>query len=80
MAKVTLDDLLELSIPEKLEIIGGLWDSLADAPGTLAVPEDHKQELDKRLAEYAADPQAGGSWTRVREEILSELSEPPDRK
>jgi putative addiction module component (TIGR02574 family) len=80
MAKVTLNDLLELSIPERLVIVEDLWDSLAATPTSLPVTEEQQRELDNRLREYEAEPQAGQSWARAREDILSELSEPPNEK
>ncbi len=75
-AKVTPDDFLELSIPERLAIIEDLWDSLAATPTFLPVTEEQRREMDNRLKEYEAGPQAGQSWARVREDILYELSEP----
>jgi putative addiction module component (TIGR02574 family) len=78
MAKVTLDDLLELSVSERLAIMEGLWDSLTVDPKTLPLTDEQRRELDNRLKEYKTDPQEGRSWARVREELLSELSAPPN--
>lgn len=58
-----------LSAPQRLELIGLLWDSLADE--TLAnPPEWHIRELEQRIAAAAADPGAVEPW----EDVLARLT------
>ena len=64
-----------LSIPERLQLVEDIWDSIAeDADGaSLPVPEEHKALLDKRLAEAEADPAGGSRWDEVRARLYDRL-------
>jgi len=66
------DRLRRLSIPERLQLVEDLWDSVAqDAPDeALPVTPELAAELDRRLAEHDADPGSALAWTEVRERIL----------
>lgn len=62
-------DLLHLSSVEKLELIGQLWDSMSDSLTDLPIPDWHKTELDRRLAEADANPQAAKPWSEVEKRL-----------
>jgi len=69
MGKVAHKDILNLSIAERIELIGDLWDSLAESPETVVLTEAQKTELDRRLEAHRKDPTAGASWPTVRDRI-----------
>jgi putative addiction module component (TIGR02574 family) len=50
---------------DRLRLIGEIWDSLSPI-NQLEIPESHRAELDRRLAEADADPAAGSPWEEVR--------------
>jgi putative addiction module component (TIGR02574 family) len=54
----------QLSVAERLQLIGDIWDSLSET--TWPIPESHRAELDRRLAAADADPSAWRSWSEVR--------------
>ncbi|MGE3642025.1 MAG: addiction module protein [Pirellulales bacterium] len=58
-----------LSSPEKLEVIGRLWDSIPDSPAELPLPDSHREELERRLEAADADPSAAVPWEAVRERL-----------
>jgi putative addiction module component (TIGR02574 family) len=58
-----------LTSPEKLELIGALWDSIPDSVDHLTLPESHRDELERRLAEADADPDASIPWQQLRERL-----------
>lgn len=61
-----------LNSQERWELIGLLWDSLPDdAPFT--PPIWHLRELERRIADADANPQAGESW----ESVYKRLSNKP---
>lgn len=62
-----LMDFSHLSIPERLQLVEDLWDSIDDEH--IPVPEWHLKELERRLADYRADPEAGIPWEQVRERL-----------
>ena len=66
MASVNIKEILKLSVPDRIELVEAIWDSIVENPAALSVTEAQKQELDRRLSEYRADPSAGKSWDEVR--------------
>ena len=69
MSKLTLGDLLELSVSERIQLVEDLWDSVTAVPDAVPLTEAQKEELDRRLAAYREDPDAGSSWESVRERL-----------
>jgi putative addiction module component (TIGR02574 family) len=69
MSKFARKDILNLSIAERIELIGDLWDSMAEVPEAITLTEAQKAELDRRLDAYRKDPTAGTSWPVVRDRI-----------
>ena len=58
-----------LSHEERLKLISEIWESLPPIDQT-EIPESHRQELDRRLAD--ADPSAGRPWDEVRKRFREE--------
>jgi putative addiction module component (TIGR02574 family) len=71
MKPIRLSDVLELPVEERLELVGDIWDSIAQAPDALELTEEQRTELDKRLEAYRRDPKAGSPWSEVKARILS---------
>ena len=69
MSRFARKDILSLSIAERIELIGDLWDSMAEVPEAIALTETQKSELDRRLDAYRQDPTAGVPWPVVRDRI-----------
>jgi putative addiction module component (TIGR02574 family) len=59
MATPSVSDLLKLDVEERLELIRILWNSIVDSGRELPLTDTERAELDRRLAEHAADPDAG---------------------
>ena len=60
-----------LSLAERILLVEEIWDSIAAEAEVLEVPQSHKDELDRRLAAYHADPHAGASWEEVKARLRS---------
>ncbi len=71
MKPIRLSDVLELPVEERLELVGDIWDSIAQAPDALELSEPQRAELDRRLEAYRRDPKAGSPWSEVKARILS---------
>jgi putative addiction module component (TIGR02574 family) len=71
MSSVDVKQILKLSVPERIELVEAIWDSIADAPERLGLPVTaaQKRELDRRLAEYQKNPGAGRTWEEVRDSL-----------
>jgi putative addiction module component (TIGR02574 family) len=66
MAQIAAEDLFALSIPERIQLVEDIWDSIATCPEQVILTSTVKEELDKRLEEYAQNPQDQSSWGDVR--------------
>ena len=58
-----------LTVEQRLELIGELWDSIPDSLDEFALPEWHRQELERRLAVADADPDAAIPWEQVKKRL-----------
>ena len=58
-----------LTVQQRLELIGELWDSIPESIDALPVPEWHREELERRLAAADADPDAAIPWRDVRQSL-----------
>jgi putative addiction module component (TIGR02574 family) len=67
-----LNALRRLSIAERLQLVEDLWDSIAQEAPDEAFPmtPELAAELDRRLAEHEAHPEAARPWEEVRRRIL----------
>lgn len=61
-----LTEAAKLSVPERIELVAAIWDSMAFEINALPISENHRAELDRRLADFEANPEAGRSWQEVR--------------
>jgi putative addiction module component (TIGR02574 family) len=61
----------ELSVDERLILVGEIWDSIADEPEKLLLTPAQKAELDRRLAEHRANPKRTFSWDEVKAHLRS---------
>ena len=70
--------LRELSVAERLQLVEDLWDSIAeDAPeAALPITPELAAELDRRLAEHRANPEATIPWETVRAELMARYERP----
>ncbi len=62
-------NLQELSNSEKILLAEDLWDSVASNEQLFPITEEQKSILNKRLAKYTLDQDAGDSWQNVRNRI-----------
>lgn len=62
-------DILKLSVAERIQLAGDIWDSVTQAPESIPLTEAEKSELDRRLDAYHRNPAEGTPWEIVRERI-----------
>jgi putative addiction module component (TIGR02574 family) len=63
-------EILELPVDERIRLVEIIWESIAAVPEAVSVSDELKVELDRRLAEFEANPEAGTPWEEVRERIV----------
>ncbi|HEV3146161.1 MAG TPA: addiction module protein [Gemmataceae bacterium] len=59
-----------LSVADRIELIGLIWDSIDEADLRQNIPEWHLRELEKRAAAADADPEGGIPWEMVKAELM----------
>jgi putative addiction module component (TIGR02574 family) len=70
MNKSLLNELLELTPAERIELAEDLWDSIApeDMP---PLTEEQRQETERRYAEHVRNPSRASSWEDARARLLA---------
>jgi putative addiction module component (TIGR02574 family) len=66
MRKSLLAEATRLSVPERIELVEAIWDTVAPHLGAEPLPESHRAELDRRLQDLEDNPDTGSSWEEVR--------------
>lgn len=74
MKNISLAEILELSVAERLQLIGEIWDSIEQIPDELPLSDAQREELDRRLEAYRHDPTAGSPWPEVKKRLLARRS------
>jgi putative addiction module component (TIGR02574 family) len=69
MKSITLEEVLRLPVAERIRIVEAIWDSIADSPEAIALTDEQKAELDRRLEAFENNPGEGSSWDEVRARI-----------
>lgn len=71
MTSLIKESLLGLSVPERIQLVEDIWDSVAEVPEDVTLTDDQKAEIDRRLDAYHHNPDEGSPWEVVRERIRS---------
>jgi len=70
----------DLTVDERIDYVGALWDRIAADPGRVPVPDWHREVLAQRRASADADGDETRDWGEVRDELLKEFGgSTPDR-
>jgi putative addiction module component (TIGR02574 family) len=65
MKQELVSQILALPVTERVRLVEAIWDSISAAPEALPLTQWQKDELDRRLAEYEADPDSGSTLEEV---------------
>lgn len=71
MTSSLLEEATKLSLDERIELVEAIWDSIAHdaAADDLPLADEHRLELDRRLAELETHPDDESPWEEVRARI-----------
>ena len=70
MKTISASHIVEIPIDQRIQLVEDIWDSIAEIPQSVKVPDWHKNELDKRLEEFHASPEEASPWAEIKEKIL----------
>ena len=66
MSNISIADILGLPVQERIRLVELIWDSVAAVPEAVEISPALKAELEARLKEFEANPEAGYSWDQVK--------------
>lgn len=69
MSRITQEHILSLSVPERIQLVEDIWDSIAEVPESVELSDEKKAELDRRVEAYHRIPDEGSPWAPVRERL-----------
>lgn len=64
-------EVFRLTLPERLQLVEDLWDSIAVEAEKLPLSDWQKAELDRRDAEYRQNPSLASTWEEAQQRILA---------
>ncbi len=65
-----LQKLEMLPVPERVQLVEDLWDSIARSNAEVPIPQWQKDELDRRKQNYLRNTSSGQTWDEVKRDIL----------
>jgi len=71
MKTLSVADVLAMPVQERIRLVEIIWDSIAVVPELIEITPEVRSELELRLREFEANPEAGFSWERVKENLRS---------
>ena len=69
MSHVSVADILELPVQERIHLVELIWESIAAFPQALDVSPKLQAALTNRLAEFERDPEAGDVWDQGKAKL-----------
>lgn len=71
MKNITVTDTLNLSIPERIQLVEEIWDTIAAEGDAIELTEKEKEIIDARLDAYYKNPEKGSPWEDVYNRIIN---------
>jgi putative addiction module component (TIGR02574 family) len=71
MKKITATDTLALSIPERIQLVEDIWDTISAEADSVEFTEREKKIIDERLEAYHQNPDLGYPWDDVFKRIVN---------
>jgi putative addiction module component (TIGR02574 family) len=65
MKRELVAEILALPVAERMRLVEAIWDSISSVPDALPLTQWQMDELDRRLAEFEADPDSGATLEEV---------------
>ena len=71
MSSNLTEEAKKLSIAERLALVEAIWDSIAEENECFELTDEQRQELDRRLESFRANPSQGRTWEEIKAEFLN---------
>jgi len=60
---------LNLPLPDRLQLVDDLWESILAQAEEIPLTDGQRDELDRRVARYEANPESAKPWGEVRDRL-----------
>lgn len=71
MKKITVNDVRELPLPERIQLVEDIWDTIAIETASNELTKNEKRLIDRRLENHQNDSDAGLPWNDVYKKITA---------
>jgi putative addiction module component (TIGR02574 family) len=71
MKTLAVSDALDLSIPERIQLVEDIWDTIVVEADSVELTEEEKKIIDRRLEAYHQNPDLGSPWENVFKRIVN---------
>lgn len=65
-----MQEILQLSVAERIQLVEDIWDSIAVKPSDIPLSDTERLELDRRLQLHAENPNDGIPWDDLKKRLL----------
>ena len=65
-----INDSLELSIAERIQIVEGIWNTIADSKSNINFTSSEINSFEEELTTYRQNPSTGVSWENLKASLL----------
>ena len=69
MTTMNLNEISQLSVAERIQLVQDIWDSIWSVPEDVQLTEAQSQELDRRLQSYRREPESSVPWHEVKQRL-----------
>ena len=71
MKRQTATDTLNLSIPERIQLVEDIWDTIVEKADQVELTDEEKKVVDERLKMYHQNPDLGSPWEDIFNRVVS---------
>ena len=68
-----MQDILKLSVPERILMVEAIWNSIAENDAKLELTNEAKALLDNRIEAHENNKSEGSSWADVKARIKNQF-------
>lgn len=61
---------IKLPVSERIQLVEEIWDSVARDTAKVPLQPGQEEMLDRRVAEFEANPTEGVSWSEVKHRVM----------
>ena len=69
MGKITVADVLEMPVAERILLVEDIWNSTNAYPEAISLTAEQRDELDLRVRDYHDHPDTSIPWDEVKRQL-----------